>query len=41
MLGYEFFSDCFGPVLKVTSQQLYGFECAEVSVVLLNYLLHH
>lgn len=41
MLDYEFFSDCFGSLLKVTSQQLYGFECTEVSGIFLNYLLHH
>lgn len=39
MLDYEFFSDCFGPLLKVTSQYPYGFECIEVSEILFNYCL--
>lgn len=41
MLDYGFFSDCFGPLLKVIPQQPYGLEPTEVSEVLLDCSLHH
>lgn len=41
MLDYGFFSDCFGPLLKVSSQYPCRFECIEVSEILFNYSLPH
>lgn len=41
MLDYGFFSDCFRPSLKVSSQYPCRFECIEVSEILFNYSLPH